>query len=302
MSSKAQKTRLRCPECKTATIKQRRRSTPRWRCRQGHTFARPATGNVEVTAFQANYPNSFIALGNAVSVSDLKGAALRANDQLSIEEIDANSLSTQVISGGPAARDMLEHYLQANGPDPQGYSHSLDPDGSRSRDPYSPGIGDTRERIIRSIALRKGQSTFRKRLIRRYGPACMISGCQLTDIVEAAHIWPHRADRDNHPDNGLLLRADLHTLFDLDLLGIDPEKWTVQLHPDALAAGYSAFQGLRLRMSGRPRPSGSGAALTLGTFPRTPRPANVVASQTKVRKIGSLSAGPQYNHFLFLFS
>jgi HNH endonuclease len=34
------------------------------------------------------------------------------------------------------------------------------------------------------------------------------------DILEAAHISPYRGEEDNHPENGLLLRADLHTLFD----------------------------------------------------------------------------------------
>ena len=32
---------------------------------------------------------------------------------------------------------------------------------------------------------------------------------------------PYRGTKDNHPDNGLLLRADIHTLFDLDMIGID---------------------------------------------------------------------------------
>ena len=58
---------------------------------------------------------------------------------------------------------------------------------------------------------------------------CMVSGCQLVDLLEAAHIRPYRGENDNHPSNGLLLRADLHTLFDLDLLGIDPETLLVRL-------------------------------------------------------------------------
>jgi hypothetical protein len=47
-------------------------------------------------------------------------------------------------------------------------------------------------------------------------------------------------------ENGLLLRADLHTLYDLNLLGIQPETLTVQFHPRACAAGYSKFDGQSL--------------------------------------------------------
>jgi predicted restriction endonuclease len=43
-------------------------------------------------------------------------------------------------------------------------------------------------------------------------------------VLEAAHIHPYRGAHTNDVTNGLLLRADLHTLFDLKLLWIDEEK------------------------------------------------------------------------------
>ncbi len=47
----------------------------------------------------------------------------------------------------------------------------------------------------------------------------------------AAHIKAYRGEQDNHPDNGLLLRSDIHTLFDVDLHGIEPEHLQVENHP-----------------------------------------------------------------------
>ena len=44
-------------------------------------------------------------------------------------------------------------------------------------------------------------------------------------------------DSSNRTDNGLLLRTDIHTLFDLDLIGIEPERLQLKLHP-ALAREY----------------------------------------------------------------
>ena len=75
------------------------------------------------------------------------------------------------------------------------------------------------------------------------------------EIVEAAHIWPYRGDHDNHPDNGLLLRSDLHTMFDLDLLGIEPGSLAVHLHPSARLEDYARLAGRRLMISRSGRPS-----------------------------------------------
>lgn len=72
-----------------------------------------------------------------------------------------------------------------------------------------------------AIRARRGQSDFRQRLLKAYKGRCCISGCDIEDILEAAHIQPHAAEPNYDTRNGLLLRADLHTLFDLNLLAVD---------------------------------------------------------------------------------
>lgn len=104
---------------------------------------------------------------------------------------------------------------------------------------------DGRRRIIASVVARQGQSKFRNDLIERYGGRCMVSGCEVEAALEAAHISPYRGERTNHPANGLLLRADLHTLFDLWLLSVD-EEWRVLLHPSIHQSSYSDLMGRRL--------------------------------------------------------
>jgi hypothetical protein len=44
-----------------------------------------------------------------------------------------------------------------------------------------------------------------------------------------------------------LLRADLHTLFDLDLIGIEPKTRTVAIHARLMATEYARFSGQRVR-------------------------------------------------------
>ena len=43
----------------------------------------------------------------------------------------------------------------------------------------------------------------------------------ITETLAANHIIPNKWSSTNHFQNGILLRADIHTLFDLDLLRID---------------------------------------------------------------------------------
>jgi predicted restriction endonuclease len=48
-----------------------------------------------------------------------------------------------------------------------------------------------------------------------------VTSYDASEALEAAHIVPYRGPVTNHPSNGLLLRADLHSLFDLGLVAVD---------------------------------------------------------------------------------
>ena len=61
-------------------------------------------------------------------------------------------------------------------------------------------------------------------------------------------IKPFSEGGDDERQNGLLLRADIHTLFDLDLLGIEPEQLRIELHPSVADEGeYTALVGKELQ-------------------------------------------------------
>ncbi|WP_407668237.1 HNH endonuclease [Paraburkholderia ferrariae] len=77
---------------------------------------------------------------------------------------------------------------------------------------------------------------------------CAITGCSIRDVLEAAHITPYLGPETNHVANGLLLRTDLHTLLDCDLLGIDPATRKVLLAPPLrTSADYGHLHGQSLR-------------------------------------------------------
>jgi putative restriction endonuclease len=108
-------------------------------------------------------------------------------------------------------------------------------------------VGDLRARGMRAICLRRGQSEFRAALMAAYGRRCTITGCAVEDVLEAAHIYPYRGAATNHVSNGLLLRADIHTLFDCGLIGIDPRTRKVVVSPTLAGSSYSKLAGRPLR-------------------------------------------------------
>jgi hypothetical protein len=101
--------------------------------------------------------------------------------------------------------------------------------------------------------VRRGQPKFRKNLLRLYGGRCAVSGWGPESVLEAAHILLHAKSGLNQTENGLLLRADLHSLFDDGLLKIDPSTLTVALDSALSETPYWQLNGAMLR----PRLDGS---------------------------------------------
>lgn len=113
-------------------------------------------------------------------------------------------------------------------------------------DPSS--VADGREHTIASIVRRRGQPEYRQRLLEAYEGRCAITGCNAVEALEAVHIVPYRGAETNHPSNGLLLRADVHILFDLGLLAIDTSRMTVLISPSLLSTSYSWLSGRHLQL------------------------------------------------------
>lgn len=113
-------------------------------------------------------------------------------------------------------------------------------------DPKS--ISEAKERIAVTIVRRRGQPAFRQKVLAAYGGRCAISGCDAEAVLEAAHIIPYMNPGTNHVQNGLLLRADLHTLFDLGMFTINPRTWRIRLSPSLKRTCYAVFDGKQVRL------------------------------------------------------
>jgi len=132
-------------------------------------------------------------------------------------------------------------------------------EGAEEFDPKN--IPDGRKRIFASVIRRLGQQTFRRKLISAYDGQCALTKCRTPWVLEAAHISPYRGLKTNAVTNGLLLRADVHTLFDLALVAIEPTKLVVRVSKLLQGSQYEALDGKSPRLPKQTALHPSAAAL-----------------------------------------
>ncbi|MCK8114801.1 HNH endonuclease [Anaerosoma tenue] len=83
---------------------------------------------------------------------------------------------------------------------------------------------------------RLGQGIFRVSVLDAYDRACAVTGEHSLPVLEAAHIMPYADGGTHDVTNGLLLRSDIHRLFDLGYVTVTPEyRFKVS---DALAEDF----------------------------------------------------------------
>jgi WD40 repeat protein len=114
---------------------------------------------------------------------------------------------------------------------------------------FSPeSFEDARKRTTASIARRQGQPKFRSDLLKAYQGQCAVTGFNAEQALEAAHIYPYKGDDTNKVWNGLLLRADIHTLFDLYLITVHPETKEIRIAPELKGTSYSELDRKQLNL------------------------------------------------------
>jgi len=73
------------------------------------------------------------------------------------------------------------------------------------------------------IKPRLGQGAFRIAVTDAYGRQCAVSGGRVLPALEAAHIKPYRSGGKHDISNGILLRTDIHRVFDSGYATIDTD-------------------------------------------------------------------------------
>jgi hypothetical protein len=107
-------------------------------------------------------------------------------------------------------------------------------------------VTDSRTKHFEAIIRRRGHPRFRMALLRAYERRCAISKCGVRQVLEAALIRPYRGVATYNVSNGLLLRSDLHTLFDLGQISVDSSDMSVVISKKLENSSYKLLAGRKL--------------------------------------------------------
>ncbi|MGI9331150.1 MAG: HNH endonuclease [Gammaproteobacteria bacterium] len=102
---------------------------------------------------------------------------------------------------------------------------------------------EARAQMVDGIVRRRGHPEFRRSLLTAYKFKCAVTSCDASDALEAAYIAPYHGRLTNDPSNGILLRSDVHTLFDLGKIAVDTRNMTVIVADDLLETNYRILAG-----------------------------------------------------------
>jgi putative restriction endonuclease len=75
----------------------------------------------------------------------------------------------------------------------------------------------------RTILQRVGQGGFRVLVMDAYNRRCAITGEKTLPVLQASHIKPYSEEGTHLVNNGMLLRSDVHTLFDAGYITVTPD-------------------------------------------------------------------------------
>ncbi|AYF75131.1 HNH endonuclease [Nocardia yunnanensis] len=185
----------RCPRCRKTNIERRTTLTPTFRCYECKaTFDEPELEDAQVRTFRSTHSQGWVDLTGTLSGTELRALCVKPRSQNSIREIHW---------------DEFERAVRA----------------SAVGDPLLP-VATTAAQIrgghlLRPVRVRLGQAGFRAELLRRFGDNCAFSGPLPRPALEACHLYSYAEVGHHDPHGGILLRRDLHSLFDRGLIAVD---------------------------------------------------------------------------------
>ena len=214
--SRETKSTYSCPRCRKAHIKARKTKSPLYRCfKCGNEFDTPETEIKTVSTYTSNHETAWVGLEGVLSGAQLRAVCISPKSQLSLRPLKWESFKSLVEESG------FGHELAA----PEAQSRRIN--------------GGHTSVLVRA---RKGQTLFRKALIDRYGTTCAFTGECPLEVLEAAHLYSYASVGEHHEHGGLLLRRDLHRLFDCGKVAVHPSALVLDVAEELHS--YSLYQQL----------------------------------------------------------
>lgn len=213
---RGQKLQNRCPACGKTRIHERTTVEPRWRCSKcHHEFPTPDSVVVEVDQYVARYDAAWTSLDGLLRKEEIRKLQTNAVDINAMRPLDWTALREALMRKDAAhAVDRVnaridfswQHVSRPTLEIPQGFSRTL-------------------------VRVRRGQRQFRNRTLAEQGNVCAFTGGAPERVLEAGHLYSYAELGTHHAHGGLMLRRDIHRLFDDGLIAVDPSRLRVDVAP-----------------------------------------------------------------------
>ncbi|MGW2397054.1 HNH endonuclease [Kitasatospora sp. NPDC001664] len=208
-TKRAPKLRYTCPTCGKADFKGRKKKTPTYLCNQcGAEFDEANSRTEQVMTYRSNHAAGWQAMPGALTGNQLRALCDSPKSQLSMRRMEWAKLKAAIeaTTGVEAAVTVTEATLEL--------------------------VGGHRTSTAR---VRIGQGAFRTALLERYKDNCAFTGPAPKAVLEAAHLYSYAATGKHNAGAGLLLRRDVHRLFDMGFIAVHPVTHTMDLAAELLA-------------------------------------------------------------------
>jgi hypothetical protein len=211
----ASRTRYRCRACNRADVRPRKNKIPRFACQQcSEQFEIPVIEEVQTTYRVANYAPGWVPISKFIGALECRSLAVTFGSQHSIRPIVMGKLE-QLLDG--LDEKTVIPFIRRN---PEIYGGH----------------------ILRTVRTRLGQDNFRKKQLKKFGSNCAVTGNCPDSVLDAAHLYSYSEVGVHHDNGGLLLRKDIHRLFDKGDICIHPETGTIDI--DGLVRKYPSYEKL----------------------------------------------------------
>lgn len=213
----AEKMLLRCPNpaCGRAGIKARKNLSPRYRCQDCQLeFDEPRVEVQTVREYRSRHDAAWTSLDGLLGADQLRSVCESPKSQLSMRPLDWNAFKSALEEAG-ASRAVTR--IQGRSPD------FVYPANS----PVEITIPSGHTRSM--VRVRRGQQQFRDDLLARFGSLCAFTGRAPARVLDAGHLYSYAKLGQHHKHGGLLLRKDIHRLFDDGWLAVRPGNLSVDV-------------------------------------------------------------------------
>lgn len=218
------KNRYQCPACFKSNISERKHKKPRFLCRScPNKFDAAEVDKVKVTSYVASYATTWIDMGGQFTIQELNQLCFAPGSMHSLRPMDFEKA----------------HRLIGDSTSPE-LIRLIDTDIA---------VAGGGHKVVQ-VRARIGQASFRQKLLEFFGPVCAFTGSAPAEALEAAHLYSYAKIGEHMAHGGLLVRRDIHRLFDLGLITVDPSKQTINIatrlrsYPE-----YGVLHGTPLKVS-----------------------------------------------------